>query len=203
MGEIIANGKPLPKGHGRLIDVNDLLDDINLENNDYNRDVNTGEIITLENIDRIPTVIEADKESKTTASDFFSKEFYGEIKLTEQSKKDLNEMFKDLSVFTADEIKYIDKKTGEVAEFVSKSKVKSDWIPCSEQLPDNEEEMLVTYIAKGKKYVHLAFYSKDEDGGGVWLGYNNDDDYQQPIKNVIAWQPKPKAYTEGEGGGLI
>lgn len=60
----VANGIPLPKGHGRLIDVNDLLEDINLEDNDYNRDVNTGEIITLENIDRIPTVIEADTESE-------------------------------------------------------------------------------------------------------------------------------------------
>ena len=60
----IRNGTPLPKGHGRLIDVNDLLDDINLEDNDYNRDVNTGEIITLENIDRIPTIIEADKENE-------------------------------------------------------------------------------------------------------------------------------------------
>lgn len=57
----IRNGTELPKGHGRLIDVNDLLDDINLEDNDYNRDVNTGEIITLENIDRIPTILEADK----------------------------------------------------------------------------------------------------------------------------------------------
>ena len=59
---LIAKGTPLPKGHGRLIDVNDLLDVLNLEDNDYNRDINTGEIITLENIDRIPTIIEADKE---------------------------------------------------------------------------------------------------------------------------------------------
>ena len=59
--QIVANGTPLPKGHGRLIDVNDLLDDINLEDNDYNRDVNVGEIITLENVDRIPTIIEADE----------------------------------------------------------------------------------------------------------------------------------------------
>lgn len=58
--QAIKNGTPLPKGHGRLIDVNDLLDDINLEDNDYNRDINTGEIITLENIDRIPTIIGAD-----------------------------------------------------------------------------------------------------------------------------------------------
>ena len=61
---LIKNGTPLPKGHGRLIDVNDLLDDISLEDNDYNRDVNVGEIITLENIDRIPTIIEADREGE-------------------------------------------------------------------------------------------------------------------------------------------
>lgn len=60
----ITSGTPLPKGHGRLIDVNDLLDDINLEDNDYNRDVNTGEIITLENIDRIPTIIEAEVQDE-------------------------------------------------------------------------------------------------------------------------------------------
>lgn len=62
MLDTLMKGIPLPKGHGRLIDVNDLLDDIDLEDNDYNRDVNTGEIITLENIDRIPTIIGADKK---------------------------------------------------------------------------------------------------------------------------------------------
>ena len=57
----VVAGTPLPKGHGQLIDVNDLLDDIGLEDNDYNRDVNAGEIITLENIDRIPTIVKADE----------------------------------------------------------------------------------------------------------------------------------------------
>ena len=37
----VQNGIPLPKGHGRLIDVNDFLDDIGLE--------------------EIPTIIEADR----------------------------------------------------------------------------------------------------------------------------------------------
>ena len=58
----LKEGTPLPKGHGRLIDVNELLDDIGLEDNDYNRDCNMGEIITLENIDRIPTIVETDEE---------------------------------------------------------------------------------------------------------------------------------------------
>ena len=42
--EAVYNGTPLPKGHGRLIDADDLLD-------------NTC-------IDEIPTIIEADKESE-------------------------------------------------------------------------------------------------------------------------------------------
>lgn len=58
----VKNGTPLPEHHGRLIDVNELLDDIGLEDNDENRDCNNGEIITLENIDRISTIIPATKE---------------------------------------------------------------------------------------------------------------------------------------------
>ena len=61
--EAVANGTPLPKGHGRLIDVNDILDRIGLEDNDANREENVGEIITLEDFDYIPTIIPADTES--------------------------------------------------------------------------------------------------------------------------------------------
>ena len=57
-------GTPLPKGHGRLIDADNLLDRIGLEDNDSNREYNVGEIITLEDFDFIPTIIEADKESE-------------------------------------------------------------------------------------------------------------------------------------------
>lgn len=59
--ERVANGTLLPKGHGKLIDVNDLLEEICLEDTKENRKLNLGEIITLEDIDRIEPVIEADK----------------------------------------------------------------------------------------------------------------------------------------------
>lgn len=62
--QIIANGTPLPKGHGRLKDVDALLDIIGLEDNDSNREDNVGAIVTLEDFDSIPTIIEADKESE-------------------------------------------------------------------------------------------------------------------------------------------
>ena len=62
MGDAIANGIPLPKGHDKLIDVKDLLEQICLEDTKENRKLNLGEIITLEDIDRIEPVIEADCE---------------------------------------------------------------------------------------------------------------------------------------------
>ena len=63
-GIAIKNGTPLPKGHGKLFDVNDLLDRIGLEDNESNREENVGEIITLEDFDYIPTIIPADTESE-------------------------------------------------------------------------------------------------------------------------------------------
>ena len=64
--DAIRKGTPLPKGHGRLIDVKDLLDRIGLEDNDSNREDNVGEIITLEDFDFIPTIVEADTERTDT-----------------------------------------------------------------------------------------------------------------------------------------
>lgn len=62
---LIGNGGvKLPKGHGKLFDVNDLLDRIGLEDNESNRDENVGEIVTLEDFDYIPTIIPADAESE-------------------------------------------------------------------------------------------------------------------------------------------
>lgn len=58
----IANGTPLPKGHDKLIDVKDLREQICLEDTKENRKLNLGEIITLEDIDRIEPIIEADME---------------------------------------------------------------------------------------------------------------------------------------------
>lgn len=60
----ILNGTPLPKGHGDLIDIEELKDMLYLEDNDYNRDNNVAELVTLEDLDRLDVIIEADKEEK-------------------------------------------------------------------------------------------------------------------------------------------
>lgn len=60
----ITDGTPIPKGHGKLIDVKDLLEEICLEDTKENRKINLGEIITLEDIDRIEPIIEAEGSEK-------------------------------------------------------------------------------------------------------------------------------------------
>ena len=52
--------KELKKGHGKLFDVNDLLNRIGLEDNDTNREENVGETVSLEDFDYISTIIKED-----------------------------------------------------------------------------------------------------------------------------------------------
>lgn len=53
--EGVINGTPLPKGHGDLIDRNDLLEYTDINRSAYIPIINRYEIITA------PTIIEADK----------------------------------------------------------------------------------------------------------------------------------------------
>lgn len=57
---LIANGTPLPKGHGRLIDENELIDEIVCEEIDgiYH------DVIYAHSVYDANTVIEADKENE-------------------------------------------------------------------------------------------------------------------------------------------
>ena len=54
----IHNGKPLPKGHGRLIDAEELKKDYP-HDTDWDYPVNTNKYV-VESIDNAPTIIEAD-----------------------------------------------------------------------------------------------------------------------------------------------
>lgn len=60
--DAIRNGTPLPKGHGRIGDIDELMDIIGLKDNEEYRAYNYGEVITLEDIDRLNVIIEPDKE---------------------------------------------------------------------------------------------------------------------------------------------
>jgi hypothetical protein len=68
---------------GRIIDIDDLLEQIGLDDTEENREDNVGEIITLEDLDRVPTAYDVDKvlEELETKRDFY----YQEMKIAETS----------------------------------------------------------------------------------------------------------------------
>ena len=75
----------------------------------------------------------------------------------------------------------------------------STWIPCSERLPDNDNEVLCWYeyrIMQGTCISEMAhrygigWYSKKSD---IWVG-----EVSVGVDcRVIAWQPLPQPYKEG------
>lgn len=56
----VANGTPLPKGHGRLIDASELL-----TVTDIREDCSEFTYVPYSEIEDAPTIIEADKESES------------------------------------------------------------------------------------------------------------------------------------------
>ena len=69
-------------------------------------------------------------------------------------------------------------------------KYKSDWIPCSERLPNEATTYQVTeevVINSKKQYVvDIRLFGTE----GEWLCPSN--------RKIIAWMPLPAPYTEGE-----
>lgn len=57
---IIANGTPLPKGHGRLIDADKLINGFELSDLEGDSIDNLNNVCSI--INSYPTIIEADKE---------------------------------------------------------------------------------------------------------------------------------------------
>ena len=60
LADAIANGTPIPKGHGRLIDADELKSHIHMENYKGFR-IRTDGTVAFEYINDAPTIIEADK----------------------------------------------------------------------------------------------------------------------------------------------
>ena len=61
---------------------------------------------------------------------------------------------------------------------------KGGWIPCSERLPEEYCEVLVT--AKHFEYAQTGFLK-----GGIWYA---DDNIKYLADSIIAWQPLPAPY---------
>ena len=73
------------------------------------------------------------------------------------------------------------------------------WIPCSERLPDIKEhhvsEPCIVYCENGA----YGFAELEENIFGQ-VGWNceRDDEYHEPLGEVLAWMPLPEPYKEEE-----
>ena len=71
-----------------------------------------------------------------------------------------------------------------LAEEYKVSEMPTGWIPCSERLPKQNEEVLATILLKGKPMVLIINYDH------TWL----DDG----LSKLIAWMPLPAPFKEGD-----
>lgn len=76
------------------------------------------------------------------------------------------------------------------------------WIPCSERLPSDSGEYLVT-VGTHDAFVDVLYYGKPLMPNRKVKGkcfYRADDEWGDIVDNdVIAWMPLPKPYGEREG----
>ena len=74
-------------------------------------------------------------------------------------------------------------------------KEKNKWRLCSEELPETNDEVIVTYIVNGndkKCYVETASYFEDGDGEGHWYSIWDEYSIGRHTTEIIAWMPLPK-----------
>lgn len=93
-----------------------------------------------------------------------------------------------------------------VVRVINKQPKVSEWIPCSERLPSNdEEEVLIFYREKSEdennafEGMAISRYRQVVIGGSFDLGYKDwvaPFDYFHKSYKVIAWMPLPAPYKE-------
>ena len=86
-----------------------------------------------------------------------------------------------------------------IIETIYECEEKPQWIPCSERLPDIKEhhvsEPCIVYCENGA----YGFAGLEENIFGQ-VGWNceRDDEYHEPLGEVIAWMPLPEPYQPEE-----
>ena len=71
----------------------------------------------------------------------------------------------------------------------------SDWIPCSERLPEDESYILVSF--ENSTMPDIARYEENDEGGTFYPG-DDEKSYSSYGFFVNAWMPLPEPYREAE-----
>lgn len=95
----------------------------------------------------------------------------------------------------------------EALETAIKLLLQTNWIPCSEKLPEKDGE----YLLYGKvvdenedNHKFIGLYDEGSEGFGWWQDYYDnktlgflDSDFTE-YASVVAWMPLPQPYKEGK-----
>lgn len=82
----------------------------------------------------------------------------------------------------------------EAMSIIPSAERKREWIPCSERLPSEQGQYLVTFpLCNGDPWVYVLSFSKGKF-------YETDDEWGDiEYDDVTAWMPLPKPYEERKG----
>ena len=91
----------------------------------------------------------------------------------------------------------------QIASVIEEQPKISEWIPCSERLPEMHREDMEAegeyymisnpVIVTDGKQIYIAEYEEDMDYRYGWRGFDGED-----YDNIIAWMPLPNPYRPEE-----
>lgn len=87
------------------------------------------------------------------------------------------------------------RKVLEEIKAIPSAEQERKWIPVIEALPENNEEVLTTYIVNGnnrKRFVETASYIDGDEG--YWSSHWDEYMVRGTRKDVLAWMPLPEVW---------
>ena len=110
-------------------------------------------------------------------------------KLIQQQEELIMRGCLDVGVYVDKEelVKALQYDRGQYEKGYADGKNADKWIPVEKELPDKEQDVLITYIPRRatRRFVIIGFYMD-----GLWFTID-----RLQIENVFAWQPLPKPYN--------